>query len=80
MTHATSEASLTSDTTGGRVLRGLAWTLLGAVTLLEVLAMGDAGLGKFKSLEDGCTGSRASAIRPGCLSSSERSNSSAPGC
>ena len=34
-----------------RVLRGVGWTLLGLVTLLEVITMGDAGLGKFQSLD-----------------------------
>jgi uncharacterized membrane protein YphA (DoxX/SURF4 family) len=33
------------------VLRWLGWGLLGLVTLLEVFAMGDAGLSKFQNLE-----------------------------
>ena len=36
---------------GIRLLRGLGWTLFGIVTFLEVMTMGDAGLGKFQSLE-----------------------------
>ena len=36
---------------GGRVLRGIGWTVLGVVTFLEVLTMGDSGLSKFQNLD-----------------------------
>ncbi len=32
-------------------MRWIGWGLLGSVTLLEVLTMGDAGLGKFQNLD-----------------------------
>ncbi len=34
-----------------RVVRGTGWSLFAVVMLLEVLAMGDAGLGKFQNLD-----------------------------
>lgn len=39
------------ETTGRRGLRRLGWVALWIVTVLEVLSMGEAGLGKFESLD-----------------------------